>query len=148
VLSGDFEEEVGAIEMSLLEFVQPDSFSRLKDCIGEVCFDTIKGFRRETDTEIIARLHGFATTNEAREAAAELARDCGALAEDIALAGPNPSQAWDEAIEDDRWRASLSLERLAASVSRCIKLDSKTGRPPPRSRSVAMRRKRFNRSQP
>jgi hypothetical protein len=135
--------------MSFLDLTEIGLLRDLQGIISNVSFDGLgKDFRRQIDMQIVSGLYGFAATSEARDAAAELARDCSALAEDLALAGAKPSPAWDEAIESDRRRAGVSLERLAASLSTCLRLDPKTGKQRTRPGSVPIRRKSFYRPEP
>ena len=131
--------------MESLDLLEAAPLSALKDCIGQVCFGGAREFRREVDMEIVGQLRGLAPTPSARDAAAELARDCGALAENIALAGPDPTQGWRDVIENDRSRARESVERFAVFLSECVRLDSKTGGPRIRPGSVPMKRKSFQR---
>jgi hypothetical protein len=113
----------------------------LRGAIKYVTARELNSFRRWADMQIVSSLHGLVAPSEAREAAAELARDCGALADDLALAGGKPSRAWDDVIHDDRLRALVSLERLVAIFPHCDRFDPKTKAYRLRPGSVPMRRK-------
>jgi hypothetical protein len=127
--------------MSVIDLIAPAPFTALKASIGEVSFETLKGFRRSADMEIVKHLNGLVTSQDARDAAASAARDCGVLAEDVSLAGASPSEAWREIITDDRDRALLSLDRLVATLPGCSNNDERGGVLSRRSGSVPMKRK-------
>jgi hypothetical protein len=135
--------------MTFLDRNETNLLRDLQVAISNAGFDDLgRGFRRRIDMQIVSGLYGLVTSCVTRDAAAELARDCGALAEDLALAGAHPSAAWEEMIEDDRKRARISLQRLTESLATCVQLDPKTGRQRLRPASVPMRRKSFYNSKP
>jgi hypothetical protein len=122
--------------------VAPDgSLVALEGAVQGVDFISLGGFRRASDLQIASCLRGRSSSDEARDAAAELSRDCGALAVDLALAGASPSPAWGDVIQDDRSRAIASLQRLVSALPECGRIDPKTGVYQMRPGSVPMRRK-------
>jgi hypothetical protein len=86
--------------------------------VSGIDFAHLHEFRRLTDAEVAQSIKGMIVSSEAREALAEVTRDCQVLMEDLRLAGSAPSAAWGKDIFDDRNRALESIRRLATVQSR------------------------------
>ena len=131
--------------MTFANLAEIDPFLELSNTIESVS-SRESGFRRWADMQIIASLAGLAASSETRGAAAELARDCGTLVDDLSRAGATPTGAWEQVIHDDRARAIVSLRRFASLWSGCEPRDPKTGAHRLRPGSVPMQRKTWRKA--
>ena len=93
-----------------------DSLVALEGDVLAVNFISLGGFARSADSKIASCIWRMGSSKEARDAASDVLIDCRTLAEDLALAGANPSPAWADVIVDDRCRAVDALQRLASSL--------------------------------
>ncbi|HUZ66105.1 MAG TPA: hypothetical protein VMU56_00430 [Beijerinckiaceae bacterium] len=119
----------------------PETFAALTANVTEASFSGARQFRLSADLLILTAMRGVVRTPAAQDAAAEAARDCGALASDLVEAGSSPTLAWQEAILHDRNRALSAVNKLALEWASCSPIIAFSGRERQRYGSVPMRKK-------
>lgn len=127
--------------MSELSSENSDIFDALIANVAEAGFSGARQFKLSADLLILAAIRGVVRSPAALDAAAEAARDCGALAANLAEAGSAPGATWQEAIREDRIRALSAVSRLAAEWASCPPVVALNGRERQRYGSVPMRKK-------
>ncbi|HUZ66181.1 MAG TPA: hypothetical protein VMU56_00820 [Beijerinckiaceae bacterium] len=118
-----------------------EPFAALTATVEEASFAGARQFRLSADLLILSAMRNVVRTRAAQDAAAEAARDCGALAADLAEAGSSPNSAWQEAIRQDRQRALSAVSRLEQEWASCPAILVFNGRERQRYGSVPMRKK-------